>query len=267
MVLWETALRRSRLGGEHPLLKPAPSSKYGERSVRPGSIGSPEDACFHGRLLRAYSLTVARPIRLAVLISGGGRTMENLHAHIQSGKLNATMETVVSSRRNAGGVERARRLGLRTVVVERREHESQRFDERITSAIGDADLVCMAGFLSLWRFPDHLFGRVMNIHPALLPSFGGLGMYGRRVHEAVIESGTGVSGCTVHFCDNEYDHGPIILQRRTPVLAEDTPDTLADRVFREECAAYPQAIRWFGQGRIELCERSVLIRPTGAPDP
>jgi folate-dependent phosphoribosylglycinamide formyltransferase PurN len=101
----------------------------------------------------------------------------------------------------------------------------------------------MAGFLSLWRIPEAFLGRVINIHPALLPEFGGREMYGRRVHEAVLAAGKTVSGCTVHYCDNEYDHGPVILQRQVPVLPTDTADDLAARVFAEECIAYPEAIR------------------------
>ena len=100
----------------------------------------------------------------------------------------------------------------------------------------------MAGFSCLWRIPLGFEGRVINIHPAMLPEFGGRGYYGRRVHEAVLAAGRTTSGCTVHYCDNEYDHGATILQRTVPVLPDDTPDTLADRVFREECIAYPEAI-------------------------
>ena len=103
--------------------------------------------------------------------------------------------------------------------------------------------MCMAGFSCLWRIPPGFEGRVINIHPALLPDFGGRGYYGLRVHEAVLAAGCKTSGCTVHYCDNEYDHGPTILQRTVPVLSDDTPDTLADRVFREERIAYPEAIR------------------------
>src|SRR5262249_1110183 len=113
-----------------------------------------------------------------------------------------------------------------------------------------ADLVCMAGFLQLLPIPDDFRGRVMNIHPALLPAFGGKGMCGRRVHEAVLSAGEKGSGCTVHFAGREYDHGPIIVQRTVPVLEGDTPETLAARVFEQECEAYPEAIRMVAEGRI-----------------
>jgi folate-dependent phosphoribosylglycinamide formyltransferase PurN len=117
----------------------------------------------------------------------------------------------------------------------------------------------MAGFLSYWIIPDRYLGRVMNIHPALLPAFGGEGMYGHRVHEAVLARGCKVSGCTAHFVNNTYDDGPIILQRAVPVRADDTPDDLAARVFREECLAYPEAIRLFAQGRLRIEGRVVHV--------
>ncbi|MGB2987592.1 MAG: phosphoribosylglycinamide formyltransferase [Phycisphaerae bacterium] len=192
------------------------------------------------------------PIRLAVLISGGGRTLLNLHERITAGTLAATIEVVISSRAGVKGVERSREVGLPTIVVERKKLSSDAFQQRVTEAVGEVDLVCMGGFLSLWRIPEEYCGRVMNIHPALLPDFGGPGMYGRRVHEVVIAAGKTVSGCTVHFCDNQYDHGPIILQRKVPVLPDDTPDTLAARVFEQECIAYPEAIQLFAERRIKL---------------
>lgn len=127
----------------------------------------------------------------------------------------------------------------------------EEFSERIFAHCREAcaGLVCMAGFLQLVRVPDDYLGRVMNIHPALIPAFCGKGYYGHRVHEAVLAYGVRVSGCTVHFADNEYDHGPIILQRRVPVRDDDTADTLAQRVFAEECEAYPEAIRLYAEGR------------------
>ena len=192
------------------------------------------------------------PKRLAVLISGGGRTLINLHQRIASGKLCAEITTVISSRADVAGVTRSRDAGLPTEVIERRSMSDEAFQKAITASVGDVDLVCMAGFLSLWRIPDDMAGRVMNIHPALLPEFGGLGMYGHRVHEAVLAAGKTQSGCTVHFCDNNYDHGPIILQRKVPVSANDTPDELAARVFAEECIAYPEAIGLYIENRIRI---------------
>ncbi|NLX07494.1 MAG: phosphoribosylglycinamide formyltransferase [Phycisphaerae bacterium] len=201
-------------------------------------------------------------IRLAVLISGGGRTMENFIALSRSGRLPATVELVVSSRAGAGGVQRAQDAGVRTVVVPRKGKSLQEFSEAITAELDKArpDLICLAGFLSMYTIAPQYTGKVMNIHPALLPAFGGQGMYGHHVHEAVLEMGCKVTGCTVHFADNQYDHGPIIIQRTVPVLDDDTPDTLADRVFEQETIAYPEAVRLFAAGRLRIEGRRVRTR-------
>ena len=203
-----------------------------------------------------------KPLKLAVLISGGGRTLVNLQEHIQTGTLDARVDIVVSSHPSCLGIERTGKLGLPTVVVEPGSFSGDAFHERITEAVEDVDLVCMAGFLWFWRIPERFRGRVINIHPALLPDFGGKGMYGHHVHEAVLAAKRRESGCTVHFCDNEYDHGPIILQHRVPVLPDDTAETLADRVFAQECVAYPEAIRLFAEGRVRLCGQDVMFPKT-----
>jgi formyltetrahydrofolate-dependent phosphoribosylglycinamide formyltransferase len=178
--------------------------------------------------------------------------------------LRAEVVLVVSSKAEAFGLERARRAGIATAVVGRKEASSlENFSERIFTACRDAraDLVCLGGFLQLIHVPDDFLGRVMNIHPALIPAFCGKGYYGHRVHEAVLASGAKISGCTVHFADNLYDHGPIILQRAVPVLDDDTPETLAARVFTEECEAYPEAIRLFAQKALRLEGRRVRLTP------
>ncbi len=124
-----------------------------------------------------------------------------------------------------------------------------------------ADLVCLAGWLSLLSLAETYRGRIMNIHPALLPAFGGKGMFGHHVHEAVLAHGCRVSGCTVHFVDGQYDNGPIIVQRTCPVMEDDTPDALAHRVFEQEKEAYPEAIRLFAQRRLRIEGRRVRILP------
>lgn len=179
-----------------------------------------------------------KPIRLAVLISGSGTTLQNFIDRIADGRLNAVIAGVVSSRADAFGIERAKKAGLPCVVAERGNPDST------WAAVREfqPDLVCLAGWLNLLPIPDDFQGRVLNIHPALLPDFGGKGMYGHRVHEAVIRSGVKESGCTVHYADNTYDTGPILVQKRVPVLPGDTPETLAARVFEAECEAYPEAI-------------------------
>jgi phosphoribosylglycinamide formyltransferase-1 len=205
-------------------------------------------------------------IRLAVLLSGNGTTLQNLLDRIADGRLHAQVVVVVSNRSDAFGLERGRRAGVPAFVVERSGCASRdEFSQRVFDLCRQhgAELVCMAGFLQLLPIPVDFTGRVMNIHPALIPAFCGKGFYGHRVHEAVLEYGAKVSGCTVHFADNAYDHGPIILQRVVPVLDDDTPDTLAARVFEQECEAYPEAITLFAQGQLVLQGRRVRHRPPG----
>jgi phosphoribosylglycinamide formyltransferase-1 len=202
---------------------------------------------------------MAAPIRLVVLISGGGTTLQNLLDRISVGALNAVVAGVVSSRAKVFGVERAKRAGLPVTVVLREPAGS--FPDRVWTAIRtfNPDLVCLAGWLHLLPIPDDFRFRVLNIHPALLPAFGGKGLYGRHVHEAVLAYGAKVSGCTVHFADDTYDTGPILVQKCVPVLERDTPDTLAARVFQAECQAYPEAIELIAAGRVTVQGRRVLI--------
>lgn len=194
-----------------------------------------------------------RPLRLGVLISGGGTTLQNLAECIGRGELNATIACVISSNRKAYGLVRAANLGLPAHTIVRKEQPStEAFSEAITATLQryDVDLVVMAGFLSLWQIPEAFTERVMNIHPALIPKYCGKGMHGHHVHEAVLAAGEKESGCTVHFADNQYDHGPIILQLKCPVMPGDTADTLAARVFEQERRAYPEAIRRYIEGKL-----------------
>lgn len=179
------------------------------------------------------------PARLAVFISGGGRSLINLQDAIEIGDLDATIPLVVASR-PCGGIERAKARGLH-VVIDTPPHDPQKLASLLRQH--RIDWIVLAGYLHLLPIPKGYAGRAVNIHPALLPDFGGAGMYGHRVHEAVLRSGNPVSGCTVHFCDEQYDRGPIILQLSCPVLPGDTPVTLADRVFMQECKAYPLALQ------------------------
>lgn len=202
------------------------------------------------------------PLPIAVLLSGGGTTLQNLVEHIAAGDLPARIVKVISNKAAARGIERAAAAGLDAEVVERRSFpDHAAFSERIFDACrtARAELVCLAGFLQLLRIPHDFTQRVMNIHPALLPAFGGKGMYGHHVHEAVLTYGAKVSGCTVHFADNEYDHGPIVLQRTVPVLDDDTTESLAARVFEQECIAYPEAIRLHAHGRLRFEGRRVRV--------
>ncbi len=203
-------------------------------------------------------------LRLGILLSGGGRTMVNLAEKIARGELSAEIACVVSSRSEVAGVERARELGIEPHIVRRKEFpDVASFSGRIIALMERAkvDLICQCGWLCYWNLASQWENRVMNIHPALLPKFGGQGMWGHHVHEAVLKAGEKVSGCTVHFVTNEYDAGPIILQRTCPVEPADTPDTLAARVFEQECIAYPEAIRLFAENRLEIVDGTVAVKP------
>ncbi len=211
-----------------------------------------------------------KPIALAVLVGGGGTTLQNLLDRIADRSLNASVNLVIGSRPGLLGVERAAHAGVNNTVLEARafgdiDSYSNEIFARIEKA--GADLVVFGGWLTLLSIPEHWAGRVMNIHPSLLPSFGGKGMFGARVHEAVIANGCKLSGCTVHFVDNTYDTGPIILQRPCEVRDGDTPTTFAARVFEQECAAYPEAIRLFQRGQLRIDGRVVHIDPVKSARP
>ncbi len=207
-------------------------------------------------------------LRVAVLVSGSGTTLQNLINEQLHGTLPIEIRLVVSSRADAFALERARRHGIPTALVERTAYTSAHAFDRALELVLDAaapDLICMAGFIPFWTIPQRWLGRVLNIHPSLLPAFGGKGMYGDRVHEAVLAYGCRVSGCTVHFADNRYDHGPVIVQRVVHVLEGDEVARLRARVFREECIAYPQAIRLIAEGRIRVEGRLVHLVAPPAP--
>lgn len=196
---------------------------------------------------------MSEPVHLGVLLSGSGRTLQNLIDRISDGSLQARIEVVIGSKPQAYGLERARKAGLPAVALNRRDFPDDRgFSAAITEVLErhTIDFIILAGFLHLFHIPEGWSRRVLNIHPALLPKFGGKGYYGKRVHEAVLRAGMKESGCTIHFCDDQYDHGHIILQRKVPVLPGDTPESLSNRVFEAECLAYPEAIRLVAGGEV-----------------
>lgn len=233
------------------------------------------------------------PIEILALISGGGRTVLNLLDAIDRGEVNAKVIGAVASRSDASGIARLEARGVPCHVVDQRDYRmatknvsSHSFDgflaedaaehvppssgcrtdwtamNKAVNAIVESkqpDLVMLAGYMCLYHVPDGYVGRAMNIHPALIPSFCGKGMYGHHVHEAVVARGMKVTGCTVHFVDNEYDHGPIIVQRACAVFDTDSPDDVASRVFEEECRAYPEAIRLFADGRLSIVDGVVRV--------
>ncbi|MFA5794263.1 MAG: phosphoribosylglycinamide formyltransferase [Candidatus Brocadiia bacterium] len=202
-------------------------------------------------------------IKLAVLLSGSGRTLQNFIDLAAQKKLDAEITAVISSKEGAYGIERAKKHGIPAYIVPRKNYKS---DDEFSLAVSQIlhkhkpDLIVLAGLIHFYKIPPEYSLRAMNIHPALLPAFGGKGYYGEKVHQAVIKYGVKFSGCTVHFVDNVYDHGPIIIQRVVPVLDDDTPETLADRVFKEECIAYPEAINLYARGKIKVVNNRVLTQ-------
>ncbi|MBU0483190.1 MAG: phosphoribosylglycinamide formyltransferase [Proteobacteria bacterium] len=175
-------------------------------------------------------------MRMAVLLSGTGRTLDNLHDRIADGTMQGSIEVVVANVVDALGLKKAKKYGYPVHYAST--------DDEINSILQDYDieLVLLAGFLKLYHPPEHLKHNVLNIHPALIPSFCGDGFYGIHVHRIVKKKGVKVSGCTVHFANEKYDEGPIVVQKSVPVYDEDSPDDIAERVFGAECEAYPEAI-------------------------
>lgn len=199
-------------------------------------------------------------LRVAVLLSGEGTSLENLFESIEAGNLPARIEVVISSKTGAGGLERARRRGVPAVAVPRREHpEVEAFNDALHVVLDryDVELVALLGFLSPFETRGKFDGRTINVHPALIPAFSGRGFYGNRVHQAVLESGVTLTGATVHFVDGEYDHGPIILQEAVEVRDEDTVQSLAARVQAAERRLVPEAIRLFAKGQLRIEGRRV----------
>jgi phosphoribosylglycinamide formyltransferase 1 len=206
--------------------------------------------------------TSFKPLPIAVLISGGGTTLRNLIERIGAGQLDVDIRLVISSSTQAQGLQFAADAGMAAQVIRPTTHGSL---EAFSAAVFDAcraagaQLVVMGGFLKRVIIPPDFVNRVTNIHPALIPAFCGKGFFGEHVHQSVLDYGAKVSGCTVHFADNQYDHGPIILQRVVPVLDDDDAHTLAARVFIAECSAYPEALQWIAEGRLHIVGRRVRV--------
>ena len=215
----------------------------------------------------------ARTTRAAVLLSGTGRTLENFFERIDAGTLDLEIVSVVADREGTRGIEIAKQRDIDTYEILPRNYDFvvEEFSKAITYEIEahEPDLILMAGFLSMYKIPITFEGRVMNIHPSLIPAFAGKGFYTDRVHKAALSRGVRYSGCTVHFADNDYDSGPIILQEIVPVHLDDTPDTLAARIFEAECEAYPRAVQWFIEDRLTIEGSRVRVAGVDpdAPEP
>ena len=200
-------------------------------------------------------------MKIGVLVSGGGSNLQSIIDHVEAGNIPADIAVVISNEPEAYGLVRAENHGIENVVINHRKFSSRRdFDASLVEALRERriDLVVLAGFMRLLskEFLKAFPGRVMNIHPALLPSFPGTHVWADQVRH-----GVKFSGCTVHFVDEGMDTGPIIIQAVVPVLDEDDADSLAARILRQEHRIYPQAVRLFAEGRLKLDGRRVLISP------
>ena len=187
-------------------------------------------------------------VSIGVLFSGGGRTILNLLKYIENGELDATISIAIASREGIAGIERLVERNIEVAIAKVRGMSVEEGDVRVNAWLNETkpDLICLCGYLRLLEIQPWMEKCVLNIHPSLLPAHGGQGMYGMRVHQAVLDNNETVSGCTVHLVDEQYDHGPIVLQRTCEVNPQDTPQMLANRVFTLECEAYPRAVKMVG---------------------
>ncbi len=202
------------------------------------------------------------PLRISVLISGGGTTLKNLIDRIAAKSLNASIELVVSNNPNAGGLQFARDAGINTKVISHKDFgDRQSFSNAIYDSIREteSELVVMGGFLRQLSIPEDFENRIINIHPSLIPAFCGKGFYGSKVHQGVLDYGCKLTGCTVHYVDDQYDHGPIIAQQSVTVDPDDDAKSLAARVFAAECELLPAVINQIASGNVSIDGRVVAI--------
>ena len=207
-------------------------------------------------------MSAREPLRVAVLLSGSGTSLENLFEHIEQRALPARVVVVIASKEKAGGLARAEQRGVPAVAIPRKRFASGAgFNDAIHAELArhGVDLVACLGFLSIFEPRERYRGRAINVHPALVPAFCGKGMYGHFVHEAVLARGVKVTGATVHFMDDEYDNGPIIAQRAIDVRDDDTPDSLAARVQAVERELVPEVIRGIAEGRVRMKGAQVVL--------
>ena len=189
--------------------------------------------------------------KMAVLLSGSGRTLDNFHERIENGTLNAEIKVVISNVKDVLGLQKAEKYGYPNFYA----IDNEGINEILKNY--EINLICLAGYLKLYEPPPELARSVLNIHPALIPAFCGDGFYGMRVHRAVRAKGATVSGCTVHFANNLYDEGPIVVQKCVPLEYDDTPEDIAHKVFDIECIAFPEAINLVDEKGIDFFWRRV----------
>jgi len=205
-------------------------------------------------------------LKVGVLVSGGGTNLQAIIDRAADGRLDAEVAIVISDVADAFALERARRAGIHAAFINPRDFPDRlAFNRAVIQKLRDhgVELVALAGYLRITsdELVDAFAGRIMNIHPSLVPSFCGKGMHGLRVHQAALDYGVKVTGCTVHFATKQVDAGPIIIQRTAPVLDDDTAETLSERVLKEEHIAYSEAIQLFAEGRLRIEGRRVRVLP------
>ncbi|MPQ32674.1 phosphoribosylglycinamide formyltransferase [Clostridium estertheticum] len=200
-------------------------------------------------------------LKIAVLVSGGGSNLQSIIDNIESGYLNCSIEVVISDKKDAYGIDRAKAKNIKTYILDRKQYRKSMSAEILKILDGKVDLIVLAGFLSILQgeLLSAFKGKIINIHPALIPSFCGGGMYGLKVHEKAIEYGVKVSGCTVHFVDEGTDSGPIIIQKVVDVFSTDTAKDLQLRILEQEHKALPEAIKYISEGKIRIEGRKVLV--------
>ena len=206
-----------------------------------------------------------KKLNLAVLCSGGGTNLQALIDAVEKGELSAEIKIVISNNSNAFALERARKHNIQALHLSHKQFATpEEFDQRVLSVLNEnqVEMIVLAGYMKMLS-PTIIRAyknRILNIHPALLPHFGGPGMYGMHVHEAVIKSGVKLTGVTVHIVDEVYDHGAIIMQKPVEVKDDDTPESLAERVLKVEHDTYKKAIQLFAEGRVEIKDNRSYIK-------
>jgi len=199
-------------------------------------------------------------LKIAVLISGSGSNLQAIIDNIESGYLECSIEAVISDKKDIYGIDRAKSKNIETYVLDRKQYGSMISGEILRIVEGKVDLIVLAGFLSILQgeLLNQFKNKIINIHPSLIPSFCGGGMYGIKVHEKAIEYGVKVSGCTVHIVDEETDAGPIIIQKVVEVYSDDSPKDLQLRILAQEHIALSEAIKLISEKKIKIVGRKVL---------
>ena len=199
--------------------------------------------------------------KIAVLASGGGTDFQSIIDAVENKELNIKIEMLIASKDNIYAIERAKKHGIETHVVTRKEYKEESSDKILELVKDKVDLIVLAGFLSILdgKILDEFENRIINIHPSLIPSFCGPGMYGLKVHAAAIEYGVKYSGCTVHYVNSKVDGGAILLQEAVPVYFEDNAETLQKRILEKEHILLPKAIKLISEGKVEFVNNKVKI--------